>query len=289
MGNNQKIKIPATARIFTLNSAKTLRKCLESVKDFEEILILDGNSIDGTLDIARECGARIERQFPNTDEPTIIEDWPKLVNRAVKMAKFDWILYVDCDESASVGLVEEIREIVSRSVVGYYMYKTPNRIIYNGREILYATAYPGYQYRFFNRKSGARYEGNPHYFLKFDKQKYIPGVLKNPWYVFVDDSDAKIKKLQVLQDALDAKSQNWKQFIRWSVFNKLFGIFKILVKVALLYLRYGFKNTLPPKLELARVKYKSLLFWYLMKQRFMGGQLEEDIAKKKRALERRLN
>ena len=152
----------------------------------------------------------------------------------------------------------------------HYMYQTPNRIIYKGREILHSVPYPGYQYRFFNRKSGAQYKGNPHYFLKFDKQKYTPGVLKHPWYVYVDDSDAKIKKLQVLQDALDAKNQTWKQFLRWSVWNKLFGLAKILVKVSLLYLRYGFKDTLPPKLELARVKYKGLLFYYLMKQRFTG-------------------
>ena len=264
-------RIRATVRVFTFNSAKTLRRCLESLKDFEEILILDGNSTDNTLEIAKEYGARIEKQFPDKNEPTIIEDWPELVNRAVKMAKFDWILYIDSDESASAGLVEEIRQIVAQPLE-YYMYQTPNRIIYNGREILHSVPYPGYQFRFFNRKSGAQYKGNPHYFLKFDKQKYIPGVLKNPWYVHVDDSDAKIKKLQVLQDALDAKNQNWRQFLRWSVWNKLFGIAKILVKVIFLYAHHGFKNTLPPKLELARVKYKALLFCYLIKQR-LGGKL----------------
>lgn len=262
-------KIPATVRVFTFNSAKTLRRCLESLKDFEEILILDGNSTDNTLEIAREFGVRIEKQFPHTNQPEIIKDWPAMVQRAIDLAKFDWILYIDSDESASPGLVEEVREITSRPVE-HHMYQTPNRIIYNGREILYASVYPGYQYRFFNRQSGAKYEGNPHYFLKFDKKKFVPGYLKNPWYVYVDDSDTKTKKLQVYQDALDAKGQTWQQFIKWSVWNKLSGLAKILIKVAILYLRHGFKDTLPPKLELARVKYKALLFFYLMKQRVFG-------------------
>ncbi len=263
-------KIKATVRVFTFNSAKTLRKCLESLKDFEEILVLDGNSTDHTLEIAREYEARIEKQFPGMEQPHIIEDWPAMVHRAIDLAKFDWILYIDSDESASAGLVEEVRRITDQPAIEHYMYQTPNRIIYNGREILHASAYPGYQYRFFNRQSGVHYKGNPHYFLKFDKKKFTPGYLKNPWYVYVDDSDTKIKKLQVLQDALDAKDQTWRQFLRWSVFNKLFGIVKILVKVVLLYVRHGFKDTLPPKLELARVKYKALLFFYLMKQRFWG-------------------
>lgn len=282
-------KILATVRVFTLNSGKTLRRCLDSLKDFEEILILDGNSTDDTLTIAREYGARIEKQFPGKNEPTIIEDWPELVNRAVTMAKFAWVLYIDSDESASPELVEEIREIVweaEENCVKHFMYQTPNRIIYKSREILYATPYPGYQYRFFNRKSGALYKGNPHYFLKFDAKKYPPGVLKNPWYVYVDDSDAKIKKIQILQDALDAKSQNLKQFLKWSVWHKLFGIAKILIKVAILYLRFGFKNTLPPKLELARVKYKTYLFGYIIGQRFFGRDLKKDIARAKHSLEK---
>ena len=277
---------------------------------------MDGNSKDETLSIAREYGARIEKQFPGTTEPAIIKDWPAMVAWAISLAKFDWILYIDSDESASSGLVKEIRQIVEESahvlrgalgvhsfflssskktvppappdgLTFHYMYQTPNRIIYNGREILHASVYPGYQYRFFNRKSGAKYEGNPHYFLKFDQEKYTPGVLKHPWYVYVDDSDAKVKKLQVLQDALDAKNQSWGQFFKWSVWHKLAGIAKILVKVGILYLRHGFKDTLPPKLELSRVKYKSYLFWYIIQQRSFGRSLEKEIAREKELLEKR--
>jgi len=40
--------IKATVGILTFNSAKYLHHCLNSVKDFNEILIVDGGSKDGT-------------------------------------------------------------------------------------------------------------------------------------------------------------------------------------------------------------------------------------------------
>lgn len=267
-------KIPATVRVLTLNCAPTLRRCLESLKEFGEILIFDGNSTDDTLKIAQQYGARIEKQYPNRNEPNIIlRNWAEVVNRATYAATYDWVLYIDSDETASPGLVQEIKEIVAWPIIEHYIYKVPNKIIYEGREILYSLPYPGYQMRFINKKSGAVYQSDNHYYLSYDEKKYLPGVLKNPWYVYVDRHDNTVKKIRVIRDALADKDQTWWEFVRWSIFNKLFGIIKILLKVSLLYLRHGFKETLPPKMELARIKYKGLLFWYLMKQRVFRQKL----------------
>ena len=60
-------KIPASVGILTLNSAKEIPRAFESIKDFDDIYICDGNSTDGTQDIARSFGARIVKQF-DTDE-----------------------------------------------------------------------------------------------------------------------------------------------------------------------------------------------------------------------------
>ncbi len=268
---DQNKKIPATVRILTLNSGKVLRTCLESVKDFDEILIFDGNSTDNTVEIAKEYGARIEKQFPGRNEPNIlIQDWADVVNRVVQAASHDWVFYIDTDETASPGLIQEIREIASDPEIKHYIYRVPNRIIYKGRIIKYSISYPGYQNRFFNRRSGAKYYGSPHYRLVFDEKKYPLGTLKNPWYVYAEDAHTGVKPHFVLLDAIKDKDQTWLEFLRWSVFNKLFGIAKILIKGFFLYARHGFKDTLPPRTELSRVKYKALLFWYLMKQRFIG-------------------
>ncbi len=268
--NKQNKKIPATVRILTLQSAKTLRRCLESVKDFAEILIFDGNSTDDTVKIAKEYGARIEKQYPGRDEPNIlISNWSEVVNRVVQAASYDRIFYVDDDESATPRLIQEIREITSSPEIKHYIYQVPNRVIYKGRIIKYAISYPGYQPRLFNKKAETRYEDSPHYHLIYDKKKYPPGILKNPWYVFASD-DVSLKRHFIILTAMKGRDQNWRQFIYWSIFDKLFGIVKIAIRAFLMYARHGFKDSIPPKFVFAKMGEKALLFWYSMKQRFIG-------------------
>jgi len=269
-------KIPATIRILTLNSEKVLRRCLESCKDFDEILIFDGNSTDKTLQIAGEFGARIEKQFPGRDEPNIpITDWAEMVTRALYAAKYDWVFYLDSDEAMPQGLVEEIRTIVMNPQIEYYVYKIPNRIIYLGREILYATPYPGYQKRLLNRKCGARYEKSPHYHLIYDEKKYKTGATKNPWYVYIDQEEEPLKKRFIILEALDSKSQNWRQFLYWSIWKKLGTALKIFVKITFMYARHGFKHTLPFRMEFLRVQNKLVLTYYLIRMRIFGQDIEK--------------
>ena len=267
---NQINKIPATVRILTLCNAKVLRRALESVKDFEEILVFDGNSTDGSPEIAKEYNARIEKTYPERDEPNVlISDWSEVVNRVVKAARHDWIFYIDADESAPQGLIEEIRDIVSKPEIDHYVYQVPNRIVYKGRVIKHAISYPGYQPRLFNRKCGAVYEDSPHYNLVYDHKKYPPGTTKNTWYVYLDSDDTRPKRHFIILTAMKDKNQTLWQFFRWSIFDKLFGIFKITVKAILMYGRYGFKDSIPPRFVLAKIHEKAILFWYLMKQRLV--------------------
>lgn len=45
----------------TLNEAATIAAVIEGVRPFcEEILVIDGGSEDGTIELARDCGARVE-------------------------------------------------------------------------------------------------------------------------------------------------------------------------------------------------------------------------------------
>ena len=57
--------IKATVGILTFNSEKYLEECLDSVKNFKEIIILDGNSTDKTLLIAKKFKCKIFKQPQN--------------------------------------------------------------------------------------------------------------------------------------------------------------------------------------------------------------------------------
>lgn len=90
--------------ILAKNSAATLRECLDSVRAFEEVLILDNGSTDNTIKIAHS--------YPNVK---IIEapftGFGPMRNILAKLAKNDWILAIDTDEVLTAELLNEIRNL----------------------------------------------------------------------------------------------------------------------------------------------------------------------------------
>ena len=87
--------------INTYNASKLLAQTLESVKDFDEILVCDMESTDNTLDIAREYGCKIVT-FPKKDY-TIVEPARDF---AIHAASNPWVLVVDADEKVTSELRE---------------------------------------------------------------------------------------------------------------------------------------------------------------------------------------
>lgn len=258
-------KIPCTVHVLTLNCAHILRRCLESLKEFDDILICDGNSTDGTLEIAMEYTSHIIKQV-DTDEPNYrAKDFSVIRNKCVNEGKYDWNFYIDSDEALPERTAEEIRKIVSSAQVDHYVYKVPNIIMYEGREIKYSVPYPGYQMRLFNRTSGIRYTRTPHSRLQFDEKKYPVGYLKNPWYVIVEHGkrgyDPALNRGHIQLEVDGTKTMRWGHFLYWVVWKRIWGIIKITIKTALLYLRHGFKDTLPPKIEVLRIRYKWLVLY----------------------------
>lgn len=95
--------------IATYNEEENIEKCLSSVKDIaDEIVIVDGSSTDKTVEIAKDFGARIVV----TDNPPMFH-----INKqkAIDMSSGDWILQLDADERVSKKLASEIKEIVNMS------------------------------------------------------------------------------------------------------------------------------------------------------------------------------
>lgn len=91
----------------TLNEAKHIRECLESVRSFaDELLVLDSGSTDSTAEIAREAGARVEtRPFDN---------YASQRNAALEAARGKWIFFIDADERGDAAVGQEIRDEISR-------------------------------------------------------------------------------------------------------------------------------------------------------------------------------
>lgn len=90
----------------TRNAARTLALALESVQSWvDEIVVGDMASNDGTLEIARQMGARVVPVEPSTH----VEPARRTVH---DHCRGDWILCLDADELVPVTLAARLQEIV---------------------------------------------------------------------------------------------------------------------------------------------------------------------------------
>lgn len=91
--------------IHTYNNEKILRKCLESVKDFDEIVICDMYSTDRTLEIAKEYNCKIVmHEHLGWADPAR--------NFAIQQASKEWVLVVDSDEQITKELREYLYDFI---------------------------------------------------------------------------------------------------------------------------------------------------------------------------------
>ena len=129
--------------IQTFNSGKYIRQCLESVHDFDEIVVCDMYSSDNTLSIAEEYGAKIVMH-----EPCGIVEPAR--NFAINQATLDWVLVVDSDEVIPEDLKNQLYKIITSENCPDALY-IPRKNFFMNR--LMRAAFPDYQLRFFRKNA----------------------------------------------------------------------------------------------------------------------------------------
>jgi glycosyltransferase involved in cell wall biosynthesis len=99
-------KIKVSALIMTKDEELNIRACLESVRDVDEIIVVDSNSKDHTLEIVREFTDKIYKYEWDGKNPK--KSW------SLEVPKFsnDWILMLDADERLTDKFREELKKIV---------------------------------------------------------------------------------------------------------------------------------------------------------------------------------
>lgn len=122
---NQPPRASISAFIVCCNEERQIRRCLESVRWCDEIIVVDSGSTDHTLEICREFTSKV-----------IYQPWQGYVKQkrfALEQCSSDWVLNIDADEEVSGELKGEISEILERDsrgeiapVNGYYL----NRVVF---------------------------------------------------------------------------------------------------------------------------------------------------------------
>ena len=110
------IRGTVAANIITKNEQKTIVRCIRSVQDVvDEIIVVDTGSTDDTMIKAINAGARIGQIKWN-------DDFSAPRNKAIELSGTDWILSIDADEVLPERGKEEIREMASMpQVAGWYI------------------------------------------------------------------------------------------------------------------------------------------------------------------------
>ncbi len=130
--------------LITRNEEANLDDCLASLEGIaQQIVVVDTNSSDRTLEIAQKYGATLSQPA----------DWPGFgpqKNRALDLAKEEWVLSLDADERLTPALKSEILTVIHHSA-HVDCFAIPRLSWYCGRFIRHSGWSPDYVDRLFKR------------------------------------------------------------------------------------------------------------------------------------------
>src|SRR5437867_5238744 len=147
------------AIIISKNEERNIAACLESLTWVDEMIVVDAESTDRTVELAKAYTQKV-----------FVRAWSGYgpqKNFAMDQATADWILIVDADERVTGELREEIQKVLQKDspVVAY---RIPRQNYYYGCWIRGAGQYPDPQLRLVRRGRG-RYNDLPvHEHLEVD-------------------------------------------------------------------------------------------------------------------------
>lgn len=131
--------------VITHNEQANIGDCLKSLDFADEIVVVDSASTDHTVEIARTFGAQVH----------VTEDWPGFgpqKNRALALAKGQWVLSLDADERVNDALRADIMAAIACDT-GPDVYRMPRRSRYCGQFMQHSGWSPDYVVRLFRRGS----------------------------------------------------------------------------------------------------------------------------------------
>ena len=151
--------------INTYNAEKHLQEVLESVKDFDEVVICDMHNSDSTIAIAEQYGCKIVycERFSYVEPAR---------NFAITQAQYPWVLVIDADETVPQKLREYLYQISENPAIGGVYIPFKNYFI----DQYMRSAFPDFKLRFF-RKKGADWPKEIHSTVKVQGE-----VIKIPHY-----------------------------------------------------------------------------------------------------------
>jgi len=135
-----------SAIILTKNEENNIVDCLENLSWCDEIIIIDDNSTDHTIELAKKFKTKIIKH-------PLENDFSKQRNFGLSLASNEWVLFIDADERVSDGLRKEIVREIS-SIPKFESYYIKRDDVLWGRLLKYGETGNTYLLRLAKKSSG---------------------------------------------------------------------------------------------------------------------------------------
>ena len=145
-------KVPVSVVVITKNEEDNIADCLKSASWADEIIVLDDNSSDRTVETAKKFTDKIFSRKMDVEG--------RHRNYAYSLARNNWVLSLDADERVSPVLAEEIKELFNPSAknpIKDVVFCIPIKTYIGKRWIRYGGWYPASKDRLMDKRI-VRYE-----------------------------------------------------------------------------------------------------------------------------------
>lgn len=204
-----------SALILAKNEEEMISGCIKQLNFVDEIIVLDQNSNDKTVEIAKSLGAKIIRnasgQF-DLDRSTLRQS-----------AKEQWLLYVDADERFDDKVVNEIKSVVKENKKGAYYFARKNIVL--GKWLKHGGWWPDYVPRFFSKEILISWQGRVHESPEVDGPVYYA---KNPIKHLTARSISRMLNKSIKWAKIEAElyaQANYPKVTKKNILKKMLGQF----------------------------------------------------------------
>ena len=219
--------------IITLNEEKNIERCLKSIQAVaDEIIIIDSNSTDKTLEICQKYQAKIHQQ-----------KWlgySTQKNFGNNLSENNYVLSIDADEALSEKLSKSILKLKRKGFSGAYQFNRLNN--YCGKWIKHTSWYPDTKLRIWNKTKG-KWQGDIHENIIFEKNievSHLKGDLLHYSYYSIREHIAQANKFSSISAQVKFE-QGKKAGVFKIVFSPFFKFIKeYFIKLGFLDGIYGF-------------------------------------------------
>lgn len=212
-------KHPITAIIPAYNEAHNIVEVLKSVDFCDEIILVDSNSTDNTVELAQPYFDKLlTREYIHSASQ---KNW------AIPQATNEWILLVDADERVTPALKEEIIQLIpnldTNGHAGYWMGR---RNFFMGKQVRYSGWKNDKVIRLFKKSKCKYIDKHVHSEIKADGTVgWLENKLLHYKYVSIDHHVSKLQRYASLQ-ARDFDQKVGKITLFHVVVKPFWGFFK---------------------------------------------------------------